>query len=127
MKSYVSLEAVLAAIEKTSSECNSMIARGNLNYLKAAVEILPKLNFDFETIGEIKLKACPFCGEKPYTRIVLNVNEPNRQRVDCVRLAVVCKCGIKIVQDFIICNTTFEELGSALLSVINKWNERVEL
>lgn len=64
-----------------------------------------------------ELLPCPFCREDPSTRIILKNN--------CIRLSVICfKCGVSMSFDLEICDSTFDDIRTALETITSKWNTR---
>lgn len=64
-----------------------------------------------------ELLICPFCRKDPSTRIILKSN--------CIRLSVICfKCGVSMSLDLEICDSTFDDIRTALETITSKWNTR---
>lgn len=72
-----------------------------------------------------ELKPCPFCGEKPITRISFRT-QPCGTIKASVDVRIVChKCGCCKNVVLELCDTDFEKAHRAMEDACRKWNIRV--
>lgn len=75
-------------------------------------------------MSEIKLKPCPFCGTKAYTRISGIKGEELQGYISCNNPKCAVGMNFSISPTHVLLN--FEDVISGFHEAAERWNERVE-
>lgn len=75
-------------------------------------------------MSEIKLKPCPFCGGKPYTRVTLAANDEMNGYISCNNSKCATKMNFTIKGGNIL--LSFEDVINGLYNAADKWNRRTD-
>lgn len=67
-----------------------------------------------------ELLPCPFCGEKPATRV--------KAKAQCYEMSIICfKCGTSRIHQVDFCDTEFSKLYDGMILAIKFWNTRAPI